>query len=303
MRGVRSWSGHARVPSSSPPTRSARSGRSTARTSAAGRSTTCRARRPTPTGSTPRSPAAGSASDPALRRRRPDVGPVGKEFRYDGVPGHAPVVRRHAAPWEFARVWHLEPVADRPRTPSTPGSRTRRCSARRRRQDVAGAARAARHGSGRTGSPGAGGMCLHTILLDPRDPAGSSSPSRRRARSAPTTPARRGGRSTAACAPRTSPTRRRGRPLRPPHRDAPRRARRAVHAEALGRHAQRRRRRVWREVSGNLPSDFGFPIDVHAHEPGDRLRRARSRATPSTSRPRASCASTAAARAATSGSR
>jgi len=24
---------------------------------------------------------------------------------------------------------------------------------------------------------------------------------------------------------------------------------------------------LWREVSGNLPSDFGFPIDVHAHEP------------------------------------
>jgi len=23
----------------------------------------------------------------------------------------------------------------------------------------------------------------------------------------------------------------------------------------------------WREVSGNLPSDFGFPIDVHPHEP------------------------------------
>src|SRR5262249_12898874 len=23
----------------------------------------------------------------------------------------------------------------------------------------------------------------------------------------------------------------------------------------------------WQEVSGNLPSDFGFPIDVHAHEP------------------------------------
>ena len=23
----------------------------------------------------------------------------------------------------------------------------------------------------------------------------------------------------------------------------------------------------WREISGNLPSDFGFPIDVHAHEP------------------------------------
>jgi hypothetical protein len=24
---------------------------------------------------------------------------------------------------------------------------------------------------------------------------------------------------------------------------------------------------LWHEVSGNLPSDFGFPIDVHAHEP------------------------------------
>jgi photosystem II stability/assembly factor-like uncharacterized protein len=23
----------------------------------------------------------------------------------------------------------------------------------------------------------------------------------------------------------------------------------------------------WNEVSGNLPSDFGFPIEVHAHEP------------------------------------
>jgi photosystem II stability/assembly factor-like uncharacterized protein len=23
----------------------------------------------------------------------------------------------------------------------------------------------------------------------------------------------------------------------------------------------------WREVSGNLPTDFGFPIEVHAHEP------------------------------------
>ena len=23
----------------------------------------------------------------------------------------------------------------------------------------------------------------------------------------------------------------------------------------------------WREISGNLPTDFGFPIDVHAHEP------------------------------------
>src|SRR5436190_5677124 len=24
---------------------------------------------------------------------------------------------------------------------------------------------------------------------------------------------------------------------------------------------------MWYEVSGNLPTDFGFPIEVHAHEP------------------------------------
>jgi hypothetical protein len=59
----------------------------------------------------------------------------------------------------------------------------------------------------------------------------------------------------------------RGRALRPPYRHAPVPPERALHAEALGRHAQRRRRRLWREVSGNLPSDFGFPIEVHAHEP------------------------------------
>ena len=24
---------------------------------------------------------------------------------------------------------------------------------------------------------------------------------------------------------------------------------------------------LWKEVNGNLPTDFGFPIDVHSHEP------------------------------------
>jgi len=41
----------------------------------------------------------------------------------------------------------------------------------------------------------------------------------------------------------------------------------ALHAEALGRHALGRRRRQLEEVSGNLPTDFGFVIDIHAHEP------------------------------------
>ena len=59
----------------------------------------------------------------------------------------------------------------------------------------------------------------------------------------------------------------------------------------------------WREISGNLPTDFGFPIDVHAHEPDTDLRRPDHQRRASTSRPRANCASTAAAPAATTGSR
>ena len=55
------------------------------------------------------------------------------------------------------------------RTPSTPASRTPRCSAPpTAAAELAGADRPAqpRHRA-RSGSPGAGGMCLHTIILDP----------------------------------------------------------------------------------------------------------------------------------------
>jgi hypothetical protein len=96
----------------------------------------------------------------------------------------------------------------------------------------------------------------------------SSSRSRRPARFAATTPAPPGARSTAACDRAAFPIRGCGsRALRSSHRDASLAPRRALHAEALGRDAQRRRGDSWREVSGNLPTDFGFPIDVHAHEP------------------------------------
>ena len=41
----------------------------------------------------------------------------------------------------------------------------------------------------------------------------------------------------------------------------------AVHAKTLGRDALERRGDQWKEISGNLPTDFGFVIDVHSHEP------------------------------------
>ena len=59
----------------------------------------------------------------------------------------------------------------------------------------------------------------------------------------------------------------------------------------------------WHEVSGNLPTDFGFPIDVHAHEPETIYVVPIKSDSRALSRPTASCASTAAAPAATSGKR
>ena len=59
----------------------------------------------------------------------------------------------------------------------------------------------------------------------------------------------------------------------------------------------------WHEVSGNLPTDFGFPIDVHAHEPETIYVVPDQERLASTSRPTASCASIAAAPAATNGRR
>ena len=58
----------------------------------------------------------------------------------------------------------------------------------------------------------------------------------------------------------------------------------------------------WKEVSGNLPTDFGFVIDVHAHEP-ETIYVVPIKSDGEHFRPRASCASTAAATAETSGRR
>jgi len=73
-------------------------------------------------------------------------------------------------PWEFARVWHLEPSLTDPDTvyagvedaalfKTTDGGRTWK--------ELAGLRG---HESGPRWQPGAGGMCLHTIVLDPTNP-------------------------------------------------------------------------------------------------------------------------------------
>ena len=95
---------------------------------------------------------------------------MGNEFKYEGVPGTHQWYDGTQHPWEFKRVWHLEPSLTDPDTvyagvedaalfKSADGGRTW--------EELAGLRG---HPSGARWQPGAGGMCLHTILLDPANP-------------------------------------------------------------------------------------------------------------------------------------
>ncbi len=186
-------------------------------------------------------------------------GPTGTHLDYDGTPH----------PWEFKRVWHLEPsptdadtlfagVEDAALFRSTDGGETW--------QELPGLRS---HATGPQWQPGAGGMCLHTVLPDPGNP--------KRLFSA----------ISAAGVFRTDDA---GETWRPMNRglrsegmipDPVAEVGHCVHRIALHpsrpdvlfmqKHWDVMRSdnggESWHEISGNLPSDFGFPIDVHAHEP------------------------------------
>jgi photosystem II stability/assembly factor-like uncharacterized protein len=194
--------------------------------------------------------------------------PAGNKFAYDGVPGTHQWYDGTPHPWEFKRVWHLEPSLTDPDTVyagvedaglfrTTDGAATW--------EEMPGL-RA--HGSGPKWSPGAGGLCLHTILLDPSDPhrmyiAISAAGAFRTDDGAKTwRPINRGLLSKHI----PDPAAEVGHCV---HRIAMNRARPNV--LFMQKHWDVMRSDdsgdSWRRVSGNLPTDFGFPIDVHAHEP------------------------------------
>jgi len=185
-------------------------------------------------------------------------GQVGSHMWYDGT--------QH--PWEFKRVWHLEPSLTDPDTvyagvedaaifKTTNGGKTW--------QELS----ALRGAKGHLWQPGAGGMAVHTIILDPKNA--------NRIYIA----------ISAAGAFRTDDGGKTWRPINKglkaqfelPDPDAE--VGHCVHRIAM--HKSRpdvlfmqkhwdvlrtdNAGEQWTEVSGNLPSDFGFPIDVHAHEP------------------------------------
>ena len=193
---------------------------------------------------------------------------VGNGFLYDGVPGTHQWYDGTQHPWEFARVWHVEPSLADPDTifagvedaalfRSSDGGHTW--------QELSGLRR---HQTGEHWQPGAGGLCLHTILLHPDDPQ------------------RMVVAISAAGAFRTDDGGETWRPINRGLRsqelpDEDREVGHCVHRIAMHpsrpdvlfmqKHWDVMRSddggESWHEVSGNLPSDFGFAIAVHAHQP------------------------------------
>jgi photosystem II stability/assembly factor-like uncharacterized protein len=194
--------------------------------------------------------------------------PVGNEFNYDGAPGTHQWYDGTQHPWEFKRVWHLEPSPTDPDTVyagAEDAALFKTTDGGRNWQELPGV----RGAKGHLWQPGAGGMCLHTIVLDPSRPerlfiAISAAGVFRTDDGGQTwRPTNRGLKS----------------PYEIPDPDAE--VGHCVHRIALHpsrpevlfmqKHWDVMRSddagESWREISGDLPSDFGFPIDVHANDP------------------------------------
>ena len=96
--------------------------------------------------------------------------PVGNKFAYDGVTGTHLWYDGTPHPWEFARVWHLEPSLTDPDVfyaGAEDAALFRSVDGGQSWQELPGLRT---HASASAWQPGAGGMCLHTILLDPHHP-------------------------------------------------------------------------------------------------------------------------------------
>jgi hypothetical protein len=208
--------------------------------------------------------------------KSPEGFPQGEsnKFVYDTSPETGKPLTTHQwydgtqHPWEFKRVWHLEPSLTDPDTVyagvedaalfrSTDGAKSW--------QELAGLRG---HGTGPKWQPGAGGMGLHTIILDSSNPGriyiAISAAGAFRTDDGGTTwkPINRGLKSqylpdqeaeVGHCVHHIAMNRMRpGVLFMQKHWDV-------MRSDDAGD--------SWREVSGNLPTDFGFAIDVHAHEP------------------------------------
>ena len=194
--------------------------------------------------------------------------PIGNAFQYDGVPGTHQTFDGTPHPWEFKRVWHLEPSLTDPDTVYAgvqDAAMFRTTDGGASWHELSGLRT---HGSGSRWQPGAGGLCLHTILLDPSKPgriviAISAAGAFRTDDGGTTWKAINKGLVSDGI---PDPDAEVGHCV---HHIASHRARPDVLFMQKHWHVMRSDDGgdLWTKVSGNLPTDFGFAIDVHAHEP------------------------------------
>ncbi|HYO23318.1 MAG TPA: sialidase family protein [Lacipirellulaceae bacterium] len=193
--------------------------------------------------------------------------PVGNKFEYQGNPGTHLWYDGTPHPWEFKRVWHIEPSLTDPDlvyAGAEDAAMFRSTDGGHSWSELA----ALRDCQGARWQPGAGGMGLHTILIDPLDPRrlfiaiSAAGAFRSDDGGAAWTPINRGLRSDFL----PEPTAEIGHCV---HRIAMNPAR--PNTLFMQKHWDVMRSddtgANWHEISGDLPSDFGFPIDVHAHDP------------------------------------
>jgi hypothetical protein len=193
---------------------------------------------------------------------------VGNDFAYATEPGTHLHYDGSSRPWEFSRVWTLTPSAHDPDTVLAgveDAALFRTTDGGRSWSELDGLRT---HESAPSWAPGAGGLCLHTILPHPTDPARML---------------------VAISAAGVLATDDAGASWRPSNRGLTSDFMPEPEAEVghcvhkLARHADRPEvvymqkhwdvmrsdddGRSWYEISGDLPTDFGFAIDVHAHDP------------------------------------
>ena len=195
-------------------------------------------------------------------------------FVYDATPETGKPLTTHMwydgtqHPWEFKRVWHIEPSLTDAKTVYAGVEDAALFRSKDGGENWEEIPSLRGHDSGPGWQPGAGGMCLHTVILDPADPkriyiAISAAGAFRTDDGGLTwKPINKGLSSkyipdpaaeVGHCVHHIAMNPRRPNVLfMQKHWDV-------MRSDNAGDH--------WTKISGNLPTDFGFVIDVHSHEP------------------------------------
>ena len=193
---------------------------------------------------------------------------AGNDFQYEGTTGTHTWYDGSPHPWEFKRVWHIEPSLSDPEMIYAGVEDAALFASRDGGSTWAEMPGLRTHETAPSWAPGAGGLCLHTIVIDPTKPdrmfiaISAAGVFRSEDAGKSWQPANRGLRSNTM-----------------PDEDAE--VGHCVHRIAI--HPSRPNTlfmqkhwdvmrsddgaESWREISGNLPTDFGFVIDVNSNEP------------------------------------